>query len=163
MALEPLKEPKFVTFPVTYDPNFGSYGEAKEVSEDPKWVEAAASIVYDPQDSRERRLSELRNELKNNNICLQPGDDNQLLGMLRAGQGHVGRAMQVIEVFLKYQQYDKLGKYCHYLSIVNNNGTGWSLLNLLTRRAGTHKPARAWRAGTTASTNRRSSAQWHFY
>jgi ABC-type transport system substrate-binding protein len=53
-------------------------------------------------------------------IKLYPGDDNQLIAMLRAGQGDVQRAVQVIEVFLQYQQYDKMGKHVIQMCINTN-------------------------------------------
>ena len=48
-------------------------------------------------------------------IILKPGDENQLIGFLRAGQGNVTRALKVVDVFLQYQQYNKNGNYCYIL------------------------------------------------
>lgn len=103
-----LKTPQFVSFPVAHDPNFGDTDD-EEVRTNPLWSQAARDVVYDPEESRQQRLKELREELKNKQIRLVPGDDNQLLAFLRAGQGHVSRALHVVEVFLQYQQYDKRG------------------------------------------------------
>ena len=105
-----LVPPKFVTFPIVYDPNFGD-DASLDVTADPLWKKAAVTIVNDPEDKREKRLNELCNELKLRNIKLCPGDDNQLLAMLRAGQGQISRAIHVVEVFLQYQQYEKKGMY----------------------------------------------------
>ena len=45
------KPTKFVKFPnVTYDPDFGSTSEAG--LDDPLWIEAAKSVVHDPEDTR---------------------------------------------------------------------------------------------------------------
>ena len=107
-SLPPLTTPKFVTFPVAHDPNFGDT-DTHDVDSDPLWKEAAVSVVNDPEDTRQKRLEELRDELKRRSIKLCPGDKNQLLAMLRAGQGQVARALHVIEVFLQYQQYEKNG------------------------------------------------------
>ena len=108
-SLLPLTTPNFVTFPVVHDPKFGDT-DTHDVDSDPLWKEAAVSIVNDPEDTRQKRLEELRDELKRRSIKLFPGDDNQLLSMLRAGQGQVARATHVVDVFLQYQQYEKKGK-----------------------------------------------------
>lgn len=108
-TLPPLIAPKFVTFPIVYDPNFGDT-ETDQVLSDPLWKKAAVAIVNDPEDQREKKLDELCNELRRRHIKLCPGDDNQKLAMLRAGQGHVPRAIHVAEVFLQYQQYGKKGR-----------------------------------------------------
>ena len=110
---ENYKVPTFITFPsVTYDPNFGDT-DTKLVNEDPHWIESAASVVFDPKDTRQSRLEELRQELRHQNITLKPGDDNQLVGFLRAGQGNVARALKVVEVFLRYQLYNQNGNCCN--------------------------------------------------
>ena len=109
-SLQHLVPSKFVTFPIVYDPNFGD-DASLDVTADPLWKKAAVTIVNDPEDKREKRLNELCNELKLRNIKLCPGDDNQLLAMLRAGQGQISRAIHVVEVFLQYQQYEKKGMY----------------------------------------------------
>ena len=106
--LPPLVTPNFVTFPVVNDPNFGDTN-ILEVDSNPIWKEAAISVVGDPEDTRQKRLGELRDELKGHGIKLCPGDDNQLLSFLRAGQGNVARALHVVNVFLCYQQYEKNG------------------------------------------------------
>ena len=109
MELPPLKPPQFVTFLPTLDPKFGDI-DTSEVDSDEKWLEAAVKTVNDPAESRQERLEKLKKELKERGITLHPGDDNQLTAMLRAGQGHVSRALNVIQVFLQYQQFDKKGK-----------------------------------------------------
>ena len=110
MELPPLKTPEFVTFLPTLDPKFGDT-DTSEVDSDEKWLEAAVKVVNDPAESRQNRLEELKKELKVRGITLHPGDDNQLTAMLRAGQGHVSRALNVIQIFLQYQQFDKKGKH----------------------------------------------------
>ncbi len=45
-------------------------------------------------------------------LQLQPGDDRQLLAMLRAGESDLDKAVTVAESFLKYQQYCKGGERC---------------------------------------------------
>ena len=117
-TLPPLVTPNFVTFPVIHDPNFGDTTDTLEVDSNPLWKEAAISVVGDPEDTRQKRLEELRDELKGRGIKLCPGDDNQLLSFLRAGQGKVVRAVHVVDVFLSYQQYEKNGmlkNICTYL------------------------------------------------
>ena len=109
-SLPPLVTPNFVTFPVVHDPNFGDT-DVLDVDSNPLWKEAAISVVGDPEDTRQKRLEELRNKLKGRGIKLCPGDDNQLLSFLRAGQGKVARALHVVDVFLCYQQYEKNGMY----------------------------------------------------
>ena len=106
--MEPLVTPKFVTFPVVHDPKFGDT-DTHEVITDSLWKKAATSVVNDPEDQREKKLNELSDELKKRGIKLCPGDENQMLAMLRAGQGQVYRAIHVVEVFLQYQQYEKNG------------------------------------------------------
>ena len=86
----------------------------KVVNDDPHWIEAASLVVFDAKDTRDTRLAELKNELRNRKIILKPGDDNQLIGFLRAGQSNVTRALKVVEVFLQYQQYCKNGKLNKY-------------------------------------------------
>ena len=108
VVLRPLKPPNFVTFPVAYDPNFGDT-DSYDVETHTSWIQAAAQVVFDPAETRQKRLEELRKALKARSVRLQPGDDNQLLAMLRAGQGQVARALHVIEVFLQYQAYEKKG------------------------------------------------------
>ena len=110
MELPPLKTPEFVTFPPTLDPKFGET-DTSEVDSDDKWLEAAVKVVNDPAESRQNRLEELKKELKVRGIVLHPGDQNQLTAFLRAGQGHVSRALNVISIFLQYQQFDKKGKH----------------------------------------------------
>ena len=58
---------------------------------------------------RRDRLDQFKSELAKEKVILCPGDDNQLISFLRAGQGEVSKAMQVVEVFLQYQNYDKGG------------------------------------------------------
>ena len=70
--LPALKTPKFVTFPVIHDPNFGDTSTA-DVASDPRWLEAAASVVFDPENTRQERLKELKDELANRSIKLYPG------------------------------------------------------------------------------------------
>lgn len=106
--LPPLQAPKFVTFLPAHDPKYGDT-DTSEVDSDEKWLEAAVNIVNDPKESRQKRLDELKKELKERGITLHPGDDNQLTAFLRAGQGHVSRALNVIQVFLQYQQFDQKG------------------------------------------------------
>lgn len=110
-SLPALKSPQFVTFPVlSHDPNFGSE-QLEDVEENASlWKLAAENVVNDPEETRLSRLTELREELKCRQIQLYPGDDNQLISFLRAGQGHVSRALHVIDVFLQYQKYEKKGK-----------------------------------------------------
>ena len=47
---------------MTYDPKFGEV-DTQVVDEDPYWIEAAASVVFDPKNTRSTRLQELRSEL----------------------------------------------------------------------------------------------------
>ena len=108
MEFPPLQAPKFVTFLRAHDPKYGDT-DTSEVDSDEKWLEAAVNIVNDPKESRQKRLDELKKELKERGITLHPGDDNQLTAFLRAGQGHVSRALNVIQVFLQYQQFDQKG------------------------------------------------------
>ena len=62
-TLETYQTPKFITFPsVTYDPKFGEV-DTQVVDEDPYWIEAAASVVFDPKNTHSTRLQELRSEL----------------------------------------------------------------------------------------------------
>ena len=103
--------------------------------------EAAISVVNDPEDTRQKRLEELRDELKRRSIKLCPGDDNQLLSMLRAGQGHVIRALHVVDVFLQYQQYEKRCKLvCVCKQSVHQSKYIMSLFNnsRLAKTCGTH-------------------------
>ena len=86
----------------------------KVVNDDPHWIEAASLVVFDAKDTRDSRLAEFKSELRNRKITLKPGDDNQLIGFLRAGQSNVTRALKVVEVFLLYQQYNKNGKFHKY-------------------------------------------------
>lgn len=112
-SLPSLKSPQFVTFPVlSHDPNFGSLQQLEgDVEENASlWKLAAENVVNDPEETRSTRLTALKEELKCRQIQLYPGDDNQLLSFLRAGQGHVSRAMHVVDVFLQYQRYEKKGK-----------------------------------------------------
>ena len=117
--LPALKSPDFLLFPVEKDPNFGDT-DTQAVNFDPQWRKAAVSIVNDPEETRQSRLDELREELKNRHILLYPGDDNQLLAFLRAGQGHVARALHVVDIFLQYQQYEKKGKQAYFIDAIQH-------------------------------------------
>ena len=91
VALRPLKPPNFVTFPVAYDPNFGDT-DSYDVETHTSWIQAATQVVFDPAETRQKRLEELRKALKARSVRLQPGDDNQLLAvtMDQGGDKSVG-------------------------------------------------------------------------
>ena len=88
--------------PIDHDPDFGSI--LGDVTSD-KWIKVGIANVHDEPESREKKMSDFKEKLKERKIVLRPGDDHQLLGILRSADCEVDRAVDIVEAFLEYQIY----------------------------------------------------------
>ena len=92
-------------FPIEIDTAYGVRTAEASAALNPAWQEAAAKNVNDDSAQRPARLKELRARLAEEEMELRPGDDAQLLGVLRAANCDVKEAVEVARAFLSYQQY----------------------------------------------------------
>ncbi|TRY67243.1 hypothetical protein TCAL_11788 [Tigriopus californicus] len=85
---------------IEHDPNFGSMNE-EELSAN--WKQAAKSNVNDVVKERQAKIKVFRDLLAQHHIQLRPGDDHQLLGILRSANCDVKKALDVAKEFLEYK------------------------------------------------------------
>ena len=92
--------------PIEYDPDFGG-GSEEDLN--PAWQEAARINVNDDQKLRAGRLLRLKEMLKEKQIDIRPGDDRQLLGIMRAGKCDLDKAVEIAETVIEFQSFFKDG------------------------------------------------------
>jgi hypothetical protein len=92
--------------PIEFDPDFGG-GTEEDLN--PAWQEAARVNVNDDLKLRAGRVARFKELLAEKKIELQPGDERQLLGFLRAAMCDLEKAVEMAEEFVEFQTFFKDG------------------------------------------------------
>jgi hypothetical protein len=86
-----------------HDPNFGSrIGGESEL--DAKWLKMARELADDEPELQKERIDQLRKLLGEKEMIILPGEDWQMLMLLRAANSIPDEAAKVAKVFLEYRQ-----------------------------------------------------------
>jgi hypothetical protein len=88
---------------IEYDPNFGEGSEDDLVT--PAWQKLALDNTNDDPGLRGRRMHRLKELLDEDRVVLCPGDERQLLGLLRAAKCNPEKAVESAKAFLDFQSY----------------------------------------------------------
>ncbi len=88
--------------PIEDDPNYGVSTAEKDLNE--QWMNLSTKNCADNPKHRESKIAELRKILKERNLSVKPGDDAQMLMLLRTAESNPSAAADIAANFIDFQR-----------------------------------------------------------